>query len=92
MPVEVADAELSLLFGFDGWIVKPVDLQRLDLILQGVKNPGLKGTPCMFRVSGKGRLAVAVSVSGTPMVSTFSQSVEIPKSIIASQRPTGILC
>merc|ERR1711977_112742 len=28
--------------GFDGWIMKPIDFQRLDLILQGVKNPELK--------------------------------------------------
>ncbi|PBP21157.1 Histidine kinase osmosensor [Diplocarpon rosae] len=28
--------------GFDGWIVKPLDFQRLDLILQGVKNAGAK--------------------------------------------------
>ncbi|CZT12882.1 related to phytochrome [Rhynchosporium agropyri] len=28
--------------GFDGWIMKPIDFQRLDLILQGVKNPESK--------------------------------------------------
>ncbi|KAL2061138.1 hypothetical protein VTL71DRAFT_7411 [Oculimacula yallundae] len=28
--------------GFDGWIMKPIDFQRLDLILQGVKNPDTK--------------------------------------------------
>ncbi|KAI6711872.1 hypothetical protein JHW43_005587 [Diplocarpon mali] len=28
--------------GFDGWIVKPLDFQRLDLILQGVKSAAAK--------------------------------------------------
>jgi hypothetical protein len=29
-------------FSFDGWILKPIDFRRLDLILQGVKNPEIR--------------------------------------------------
>jgi hypothetical protein len=29
-------------FSFDGWILKPIDFRRLDLILQGVKNPKIR--------------------------------------------------
>jgi CheY-like chemotaxis protein len=29
-------------YGFDGWILKPIDFQRLDFLLQGINAPGLK--------------------------------------------------
>ena len=29
-------------FRFDGWLLKPIDFRRLDVILQGVKNPQLR--------------------------------------------------
>jgi hypothetical protein len=33
---------LTLTFRFDGWAAKPLDLRRLDLMLQGVLDAGMK--------------------------------------------------
>jgi len=35
-------ADYGILLRFDGWIMKPIDFKRLDVVLQGVKSPELK--------------------------------------------------
>lgn len=37
--VNVVLRRMLILCRLDGWIAKPVDINRLNLILQGVKNP-----------------------------------------------------
>lgn len=29
-------------YGFDGWILKPIDFGRLDILLRGINDPELK--------------------------------------------------
>lgn len=42
------DRQIYIDCGFDGWIMKPIDFQRVHELLEGVKRAGVRGN-CLYQ-------------------------------------------